>query len=107
MNRDFVQIAEFNFPFPAENFKTELINAGIEFHEHQIIETESTISIFNVSKVDFKKAITIKEKIDVENSISEVKHINKIEKKIAYFAIAAISIYAIYRVYSFLKFQLL
>ncbi len=107
MKQNYIQVAEFNFPFPAEIFKTQLLNAGIEFQEQQIVETDSIVSIFSVDKIDLKKASKIKEKIDVENSISEVKHINKLQRKLAYAAITAIIIYVLYQTYRFVKFQLL
>jgi hypothetical protein len=106
MSTKFVQIATFNYPFPSENFKTELINSEIEFQEYQINESESVISVFSVKKDDIKRVTFIKEKIDIENSISELKHKNKLAIKLAYIAIIAILAHTIYQVYSFIRGQL-
>jgi hypothetical protein len=106
MKSEFIQVAKFDFPFPAENYKTELIKSGIEFKEYQINESESTLSVFSVKRVDFEKAGLIKERVDIENSVSELKHKNKLAIKLAYFAIIAILVYTFYQVYSFIRGQL-
>lgn len=106
MKSNFVQVAEFNFPFPSENYKTELIESGIEFKEYQINESESILSVFSVKEVDFDKAGSIKERVDIENSVSELKHKSKLAISLAYLAIIAILVFTIYQVYSFIRAHL-
>ena len=106
MKNNFVQVAEFNFPFPSENYKTELIESGIEFKEYQINENESILSVFSVKEVDFDKASSIKERVDIENSVSELKRKHKVTISLAYLAIIVILIFAIYQVCSFIRAHL-
>lgn len=98
-----VQVAEFAFPFPAEIFKTELIDKEIDFREFHkdSYEGGSGSVIFYVSNKDFDEAFLLKEEVDKENAVSEEKYKHPIEKYIRWFFLICFICFLIYKLIDF------
>lgn len=98
-----IQIAEFAFPFPAEIFKTEMIDKGIDFREFHKDSYEGGLGsvIFYIANKDFESALLLKEKVDEENAVSEEKHRRPIEKFLKWFFLIGVISFLLYKLIDF------
>jgi hypothetical protein len=99
-----VQIAEFAFPFPAEIFKTKMIDSGIGFREFfkDSYEGGAGSVIFYISNNDFQQALFLKNEVDAENIISEETHRHPIMKYVRWISLIGILSYLLYQLIDFL-----
>lgn len=94
-----VQIAEFTHPFPSKIFEKELVENDIEFDTFLKSSSEGFDStLFYVERIDFEKAFELKEKIDRENTASEIKHHHPLRKVIAYIGLLFILYFLIEKI---------
>lgn len=98
------QIAEFTCPFPSKIFEAELERQNIKFRQMKKASYEggSDSCVYYVNHSDVEEALEIKEKVNKENAISELKYVHPIRKIFAYFSLVVIVVYLLYRVYELL-----
>ena len=93
-----IQVAHLANPFPAQIFEKNLVKNEIRFRKVSRTNSDVGMSsyIYYVSSKDAGKTMAIREKIDIDNAISEEKFRNPVNKILPYFALILIAIYIIY-----------
>lgn len=94
-------VAEFASPFPSKIFEAELERHHIEFRQmtKASFEGGSDLCIFYVRNLDFDKAFVLREKVEKENAISEIKYMHPVREIIAYISLFLLVILLVYKIY--------